>query len=189
MNGFELFLRFAEGCRCYLDDKSLISASDNKKLLECIKKKEEPPRDLLKRVFYVAYPDLEEKGNILGKDPLDPNVVREYYAFRHNRMKFDQGNMICMAFPARVLEKRKKTYLLNLEPVNGLFWVSSDLSLNKGNWVIIHRINIIEKITEEFVNKAIKYLKDIGLSKDYKFPKVAIKYLLRLQKRGGSVYA
>ena len=172
----KLFLRYAEGCRCYLEDKGLISREDSEKV-----KSGGADMETLRRVFYVALPGLEALGRKLGKDRFDPDVLRQYYAFEHNKKKFREGNLICLAFPARVLEAEGRKYLLELEPVRGKFRVSSDLKLKPGDWVMFHRINLIEKIPQDFAGKASGFLQRLGLDKSYKFPRVAIRYLERLR--------
>lgn len=174
----KLFLRYAEGCRCYLEDRGLISREDSEKV-----KSGRADMETLRRVFYVALPGLEALGRKLGKDRFDPGVLRQYYAFEHNKRKFREGNFICLAFPARVLEAEGRRYLLELEPVRGKFQVSSDLELKPGDWVMFHRINLAEKIPGDFARKAAEFLQELGMDKSYKFPKVAIRYLKRLQNR------
>lgn len=176
--GLELFLRYAEGCRCYLEDKGLISREDSEKV-----KSGRADMETLCRVFYVALPGLENLAKKLGKDRFDPDVLRQYYAFNHNEKKFREGNLICLAFPAKVLEISGDQYFIELEPVRGKFRVSSDLGLKPGDWVMFHRINLIEKIPEDFAGKVSEFLQKLGLDKSYKFPKVAIRYLKRLQNR------
>jgi hydrogenase maturation factor len=184
MKNIALFLRYAEGCRCYLEDKGLISREES----ELVKSGRADMRTL-GRIFYVALPGLEKLGREMGKDRLDTGVMRHYYAFEHNKKKFDEGNLICMAFPARILEIKDKECMIELEPVSGKFRVSSGLRLKPGDWAIFHRINLVEKIPEDFALKAAEFLQGLGLGKAYKFPKVAVRYLERLQKLGGSVYA
>lgn len=207
--GLELFLRYAEGCRCYLKDKELISKKDSLAV-----KSGRADLETLRRVFYVALPGLESLGRKLGKDRFDPEVLRQYYAFSHNEKKFKEGNLICLAFPARVLEARrvvtaegglerrftrcafisradaqdsvmprkaKVSYMIELEPVRGKFLVSSDLDLKPGDLVMFHRINLVEKIPEDFARKISEFLQKLGLDKSCKFPRVAIRYLERLR--------
>jgi hypothetical protein len=173
MDGFKLFLRYAEGCRCYLEDKGLISREDSE-----IVKSGRADLETLRRVFYVALPGLENLAKRLGKDRFDPDILRQYYAFEHNEKKFREGNLICLAFPARVLEAEGRKYLLELEPVSGRFRVSSD-------WVMFHRINLVEKIPEGFAGRVSEFLQKLGMGKSYKFPRVGIRYLERLRDARG----
>lgn len=180
-DGFCLFMRFADGCRCYLMDKGAISKEDNHIILDYFRTGEKPPMDVVKRVYYVAYPRLEEVSKKTSRDMFDINAVRRFYAYDHNRMKTEQGEYACIAFPARVLETKTKGVFLDLSPVRGRFWATSDLDLSIGDWVIVHRINVIEKISEAYAKEVSDYLIKLGLNKEMKFPKVAIKYLERLR--------
>ncbi len=191
--GLDLFLRFAEGCRRYLEDNSRISKKDNLEIKNYLYGEGRPPsRETLKRVFYEAYPGVVRVSKELGKKNMfDPEAVRTYYAFAHNRKKFDEGNMICIAYPAKVIEKRpvwtreKRVsgfkYEIELEPVTGRMWIESDIPLKKNEWITFHRGFVVEKITRSFADKMIQFLsQQLGLDKTYKFPKKAIKYLFQL---------
>lgn len=189
-DGFDLFMRFADGCRCYLKDRGILSKEDDKVILDYFGSGRRPDQDVIRRVYYVAYPGLEKTSQRMGKGMFDPEVVREFYAFDHNRMKVEQGNYICIAFPAKVLERREREIMVELLPVTGKFWVESDIDteLEPGNYVIVHRINIVEKIPEDYAMRVSEHLKNLGMNKEMKFPKVAIKYLkgLKVCDAGGS---
>jgi len=181
MNKVDLFLRYAEGCRCYLEDKGMISEQDKKSL-----DSGNPSYEVLRRVFYVAVPGLEKLAKKMGRNVFDHDVLKHYYAFDHNERKFREGNLICLALPARILETNgKNSYFIELEPVRGKFQIFSDLNLEQKDWVMFHRINLVEKIPEKFAEQVAEFLQKLGLDKSYKFPKVAIKYLKRLQTGAG----
>jgi len=184
-DGFDLFMRFADGCRCYLQDRGLLSKEDNQAILDYFKTGEKPEPDVLRRVYYVAFPGLEIKGKRVGREMFDVDVVREFYAFDHNKMKVKQGNYVCIAFPARVLERKGKEFFLELSPVKGSFWANSNLNLKQGDCVIVHRINIVERISEEYAKKVSDYLKKLGMNKEMRFPEKAIEYLRSLKNGQG----
>lgn len=185
-DGFNLFMRFADGCRCYLMDKGMLSKEDNQAILDYFRTGKRPDSNVVKRVYYVAWPGLEQTSERVGKGMFDPDVIREFYAFDHNIMKVEQGNYICIAFPARVLETRTgkngKEVFVDLSPVTGKFWVESNLDLKPGDWIIVHRMNVIEKIQEGYAGKVSDNLKKLGMNKEMKFPRVAIKYLKELNR-------
>ncbi|UCD07385.1 MAG: HypC/HybG/HupF family hydrogenase formation chaperone [Candidatus Aenigmatarchaeota archaeon] len=181
-DGFDLFMRFADGCRCYLQSKGVISREDNQAILDYFKTGKKPDSDVLKRVYYVAFPGLEVVGERLGKRMFDADVVRKFYAFDHNKMKVEQGNYVCIAFPAKILEKRDSEYLLELSPVKGNFCIDSDLDLKPGDWVIVHRMNVVEKVSEEYAKNISDNLKRLGVDKEMRFPEKAIKYLKELKR-------
>jgi hydrogenase maturation factor len=180
-DGFDLFMRFADGCRCYLQAKGVISREDNKAILDYFKTGKKPNLDVLKRVYYVAYPGLIKTRGRIKKQMFDADVVRDFYAFDHNKMKVEQGNYVCIALPARVLEKRDKEFFLELSPVKGRFWTDSDLNLKPGDWVIVHRINIVERISRGYAKRVSEHLKKLGVNKEMKFPEKAIEYLRDLK--------
>ncbi len=180
--GFDLFMRFADGCRCYLIDKGVITKEDNLAIMDYFKTGKRPDSDVLRRVYYVAFPGLEIKGKRIGRDVFSPEVVRKFYAFDHNRMKVEQGNYVCIAFPAKVLKKRDSEYLLELSPVRGSFCIDSDLDLKPGDWVIVHRMNVVEKVSEEYAKNISDNLKRLGMNKEMRFPKKAIEYLKELKR-------
>lgn len=179
-NGFELFIRFAEGCRCYLISKKLLPEDDNKILDKYFRERRITKQllETIKKTFYVAYPGLERVGKQLRKSMFDPQVVREFYAFEHNEMKLKQGEAICLAYPAKIVEKHEKdSYMIELKPIHGRFWVKSDIRLDAGDWVIIHRLVLVEKISSSFAERVVKYMENLGLKRDYKFPKKSVKYM------------
>ena len=189
-DGFNLFMRFADGCRCYLMDKGVLSGKDNKSILDYFRDGKMPDNNVVKRVYYVAWPGLEQTSERMGKGMFDPDVIREFYAFDHNTMKVEQGNYVCIAFPAKVLERKDDQYFLELSPVTGKFWVESNLNIKPGDWVIIHRMNVIEKIPAEYAKKVSDHLEKVGMKKEMKFPRKAIKYLNGLKKcQGIDTYA
>ena len=179
-SGLSLFLRYAEGCWMYRHDKGLVSEDDDKTL-----RSGRPSYEVLKRVFYVAIPVMEKIAANKDKDIFDIEVLREFYSGEHNERKFNEGELACLAFPVKVLEKRgSNEYVIDMEPVKGTFTVSSDLDMEPGDWAVMHRINLVERIPEDFAMAMKSGLEKLGLDKTYKFPKVAIKYLKRLSKKG-----
>jgi hydrogenase maturation factor len=183
-DGFGLFMRFADGCRCYLQARGILSEEDNRAILGYFRTGRRPRKEVLRRVYYVAFPGLETKGKRTGKGMFSPDVVREFYAFDHNRMKVEQGNYVCIAFPARVLQKQGSEYLLDLSPVRGRFWIDSDLELEAGNWVIVHRMNVVERVSEGYAGRVSGHLKKLGMNKEMGFPERAIEYLKGLKRHG-----
>ncbi|MFC2143908.1 HypC/HybG/HupF family hydrogenase formation chaperone [Candidatus Aenigmatarchaeota archaeon] len=193
-DGFGLFMRFADGCRCYLMDKGVMSEDDNKAIINYFRLGKEPDQNVVKRVYYVAWPGLEQTSERMGKGMFDPDVIREFYAFDHNTMKVEQGNYICIAFPAKILEIKGNQIFVDLSPVTGKFWIESDpdtgTDLKKGDWVIIHRMNVIEKISAEYAKRVSDHLESVGMKREMRFPRKAIKYLNELKKcQGVDAYA
>jgi len=174
----KVFLRFAEGCRCYLDDVGVLKPRDNKAI-----KSGKPDRETLKRVFYMAYPEMEKEAKRLKKPLLNQEVLRQYYCFRHNRMKHDDGHYACMVFPGYVIGRLNNEYVIELEPIEGAFRLSSKLNLKHGDWVLVHRLNIVEKVPAKFALEVADYLKKLGMGKHLKFPAETMKYLKRLKQR------
>ena len=179
--GMELFLRFAEGCRIYLEKNGLITREDNRAILSG-----NPSMEVLERVFFVAYPGLQKVMERLGTgDMFDTDVVREFYSYDHNKAKQGQGELFCLAYPARVVDKRDKYYMVSVEPLEGSFWLKSDLELRVDDWIVLHRGIIVEKISENFARKLARFLSELGISKKESFPKSA----LELPGKGDIRYA
>jgi len=174
-SGLKLFLRYSRGCRMYLEDKGMLDRSDRKAL-----DSGSPSYEVLRKVFNVAIPSLEKTAKRMSRDVFDPEVLREFYSGEHNERKFREGELACLAFPAKVAKVDKGRVMLNLEPVTGEFWAASDKNLDVGDWVTVHRLIVVEKIPQDFAIKMAARLEALGLNKAYKFPKAAIKYLERL---------
>jgi len=179
--GMGLFLRYAEGCWMYMHEKGMVSEADNGALASG-----RPSHEVLKRVFYVAIPIMERIAAAKGKQLFDLDVLREFYSGEHNERKFREGELACLAFPVKVLEKKgASSYFVDMEPVLGKFWVESDLDLKPGDWAVMHRITLVEQVPERFALEMAGKLRKLGMDKTYKFPKVAIKYLKRLKRPTG----
>jgi hydrogenase maturation factor len=185
-SGKELFLRYSHGCRMYCEEKGMISADDLAEL-----DRGNPSYEVLRRVFYVAIPSLENIAERMSKEldrkmgVFDLDVLREFYSGEHNERKMGEGQLVCLSFPAKVVEvddSKENNYRVELEPVKGGFWAESHLNLNVGDWVVMHRADIVEKIPGDFAVDMKARLAKLGLDKTYKFPKVAIKYLKQLRK-------
>lgn len=185
-DGFRLFMRFADGCRCYLKDKGILAEEDNRAILDYFRTGKKPSKGVIRRVYYVAFPGLESTSRRLGKGVFDPDAVREFFAFDHNREKVRQENYVCIAFPARVIERKGGKVFVELSPVRGSFWIDSDVSLEPGEWAMVHRMNIVEKITGEYAKRVSDNLKNLGMKNEMKFPRVAIRYLKKLKESDGS---
>jgi len=172
-----LFLRFAEGCRCYMKHFSVLDTKDEKEIASG-----KPSQETIKRVFYMAYPELEKMSKKSGKPIFDTELLRQFYCFEHNRLMHDMGHMACMTFPGYIIGKINGEYVIELEPIDTALRVSSDINLKHGDWVLVHRMNIVEKTTTIFARKVADYIKKLGMDKHLKFPPETIKYLERLRK-------
>ena len=178
MNDVELFLRFAEGCRCYLKDVGILSPEDEAEIASG-----KPSQDTVRRVFYMAYPYLEKLSQKLGRPMFDRGVLRRFYCFEHNRLKHEQGHLACMTFPGRIIGGINNEYIIELEPIDTALRAGSELDLRPRDWVLVHRMSIVEKITSQFAKRVTDYLKKLGMNKHLKFPSETIKYLKELQER------
>ena len=61
-------------------------------------------------------------------------------------------------------------------------FLKSDLDAKAGDWVMFHRLSLVEVVPAEFAGKVEKHLRGLGMDENLKFPKVAIKYLERLKQ-------
>ncbi len=200
-DGFHLFLRFADGCRHYLADRGVISAEDSEDIARYLRNRHEiPSEDLVRKIYYMAYPELvrimEEEGR---RSPFERDAVRRFCLIEHNTRKFREGNLVCIAYPGRVLEARKRARpagrdkgvleqvyeaRVSLEPITGIITLEPDIPLKEGDFVMVHRLKVIEKLPKAWYDRAIGHLTELGLSKEFKFPRAAIKYLERLDGKG-----
>jgi len=177
MKDIALFLRFAEGCVCYLKDVGILKPEDEAEIASG-----KPSNETIRRVFYMAHPELERLSRKLGKPIFDRSVLMQFYCFEHNKLKYGEGHLACMTFPGRLIGKINNEYVVELEPINTALRIGSDLNLRHGDWVLVHRMNIVEKITTNFARRVTDYLKKLGMNKLLKFPPETIKYLERLNK-------
>lgn len=200
-DGFHLFLRFADGCRHYLADRGVISAEDSEAIARYLRNRHEvPSEDLVRKIYYMAYPDLvrimEEEGR---RSPFERDAVRRFCLIDHNTRKFREGNLVCIAYPGRVMETVKRARpagrdkgvleqvyeaRVSLEPITGILTLEPDIPLKEGDFVMVHRLKVIEKLPKVWYDRAIGHLRELGMDKTFKFPKAAIKYLEKLNGKG-----
>jgi len=200
-DGFHLFLRFADGCRHYLADRGVISAEDSATIAEYLRNRYEvPSEDLIKKIYYMAYPDLtriKEEEN--RRSIFERGAVRRFCLIDHNTRKHKEGNLVCITYPGRVVEAKKRTrpfgkdksileevneVRISLEPITGIVTVNTDLDLKAGDYVMVHRLKVIEKLPKVWYDRTIQHLTELGLNKEFKFPKTAMKYLEKLDGKG-----
>ncbi len=186
-NGFDLFLRFADGCRHYLDDKGVISKEDSAEIRLYLEDRGMKPSEaLIRKIYHVAYPGLQKVcSRLKARSIFERRVVREFFAFDHNQNKYEQGNLICLAYPARVREVvpgLQPKVLVDFEPLTGIFKLDNDFPLKKGDWVIVHRMSVIDIIDKAFADRTMTYLRKLGLDKTRKFPRKAYKYFNDLKE-------
>lgn len=200
-DGFHLFLRFADGCRHYLADRGFISSEDSEAIAGYLRSREEvPSEDLIRKVYYVAYPDLvrimDEEGR---KSPFERDAVRRFCLIDHNTRKHEEGNLVCLAYPGKVIKADSRArpagrdrgvleevyeVQVSLEPITGIVTLHPDIELKGGDFVMVHRLKVIEKLPKAWYDRAIQHLQGLGLNKTFKFPKSAIKYLEKLDGKG-----
>ncbi len=179
MQDIKSFLRFAEGCRCYLKDLGLLSREDNESI-----KSGNPDISVIKRVFYRAHPEMVKLSRQMKKPVLERKVLRQFYCFEHNRIMHEEGHLACMTFPGVVVGRMNGEYVIELEPIEGAFHTNSDLKLKHGDWVLVHRMNVVEKVPQKFALKVTDYLKKLGMDKNLRFPDETVKYMKDLLVKG-----
>jgi hydrogenase maturation factor len=159
-----LFLKYAVPCATTLVKRNSISKSQYEKLYSMIKSGKLPEGEP-EKIFKVAYAKCAalaiENGNRITK-----NIIRNYFWLGHDNVIKERYELMrdfdpeyCKTFPGIVIEKIKDK--ATVKTAIGLQKVSTDFeqSVKKGEFVVIHRGMIVEKISKP---KAMEFAEKTG---------------------------
>ncbi|MEM5798788.1 MAG: hypothetical protein QW703_01605 [Candidatus Aenigmatarchaeota archaeon] len=151
MDGKQLFYRYALSCIRDAELEKRINNIEREILLE-----QKADDKLLEKAFPHAWQGAktESKG-------ISCQSVRRYFWFKHNSAQCKRP--ACIAWPAQVKEKKNDGWFVELKPICKVMWVRTDLKLKTGDWVIVHRQVVAEKVSKADADKVTKFLKSLFL--------------------------
>jgi|GEM_PF-4255338 len=152
MDGKKLFYRYALSCIRDAVLQGRITAAERDTLLA-----EKADENLLKKAFPDAWPGVKA-----GKRKPTRESVRNYFWFEHNR-NVCRKNLACMSWPAQVKKRKSGGWIIELKPICKLMWAKTELDLKEGDWIIIHRQVIAEKISQKDAEKVAKFIQELEI--------------------------
>ena len=169
----ELFFRYAIPCSETLAERGVISKKYQKMLMKNLSLNKKIPKNS-ENIFKVASSMCEKTTKRLGKKTVDKEVIRKYFLFGHDKVvdkRFklfkDFDPMQCRLYSGKVVSLRNKA---TVQIVIGKRKYKTDFtrSLKVGDYVVVHRNFVVEKINEDLAKKLWKLKERYLISKKIK---------------------
>ena len=147
-----LFLKYALPCAPTLVKRGLVSQYEIKNLVKNISQREKV-LTRPEKIFKTANSMCARIAKNLGKKCVDKEVIRKYFLFEHDKVvdkRYDAFRdfdaMRCRTFAGKVLDANKTI----VQTLTGKKKYRDDfvLGLKKGDYVVIHRNFVVEKVNE-----------------------------------------
>ena len=152
----KLFFRYAVPCSETLAKRGAITQKYQRSLVKFINLNKKIPKDA-EKVFKIASSMCEKTAKKLGKKSIDKEVVRRYFLFGHDkvvdrRYKIfkDFDPMLCRLYSGKVLVSGSRALV---QTIMGDKEYSKGLRVKKGDYVVVHRNFVVEKINESLSKK------------------------------------
>ncbi len=152
----KLFFRYAVPCSETLAKRGVITQKYQRSLMNSILLNRKIPKDA-ENIFKVASSMCEKTAKKLGKKSIDKEVVRRYFLFGHDkvvdrRYKIfkDFDPMLCRLYSGKVLVSGSRALV---QTIMGDKKYRTSLRIKKGDYVVVHRDFIVEKISKRLARK------------------------------------
>jgi len=154
-----LFLKYALPCASNLVKRGSVS----NKLIEKSVRNLSLNRKLNghpEKFFKIAYAMCEKIAGRTSKKFIDKNVVRRYFLFEHDKVvdsryeEFKDFNPLqCRVFSGKILKIRNKEALIKTIIGSKKYRTNFIQKLRIGDYVVVHRNFVVEKISESMFKK------------------------------------
>lgn len=152
----KLFFRYAVPCSETLAKREVITQKYQKSLVKSVILNKKIPKDA-ENIFKVASSMCEKTAKKLGKKSIDKEVVRRYFLFGHDkvvdrRYKIfkDFDPMLCRLYSGKVLVSGNRALV---QTITGDKEYRTSLIVKKGDYVVVHRDFIVEKISKKLAKE------------------------------------
>jgi hydrogenase maturation factor len=152
----KLFLKYAIPCSETLAKRGVIKKSYQRELMKSILLNKRIPKNT-ESIFKVAISMCEKTAKKLGKKYIDEEVLRRYFLFGHDKVvdkRFeifkDFDPMLCRLYSGEVLVSGRRALV---KTITGNKKYKTGLKVKKGDFVVVHRDFIIEKIDKKLARK------------------------------------
>jgi hydrogenase maturation factor len=154
-----LFLMYALPCSETLVKRGVISQSYRRRLMKAIFLNKKIPENS-EKIFKVANLMCEKIARKLGKKSIDENIVRKYFLFEHDkivdkRYKIfrDFDPLACRLYSGKVINIKNRKATVQTIVRRKKYGMYPFQNLKTGDYVVVHRNIIIEKINESLAKK------------------------------------
>jgi len=152
----KLFFRYAVPCSETLAKRGVITQKYQRNLMKSILLNKRIPKNS-ENIFKVASSMCEKTAKKLGKKLVDEEVVRRYFLFGHDkvvdrRYKIfkDFDPMLCRLYSGKVIVSGSRALV---QTIMGDKEYIASLRIKKGDYVVVHRDFIVEKISKKLARK------------------------------------
>jgi hydrogenase maturation factor len=152
----KLFFRYAVPCSETLAKRGVITQKYQRSLVRSVILNKKIPKNA-ENTFKVASSMCEKTAKKLGKKSIDKEVIRNYFLFGHDkavdrRYKIfkDFDPMLCRIYSGKVLLSGSRALV---QTIAGDKEYSTSLRVKKGDYVVVHRDFIVEKISKKLAKK------------------------------------
>jgi hydrogenase maturation factor len=154
-----LFLKYAIPCSETLARRGVITKKYQRNLMRAVFFNKKIPENS-ENIFKVAGLMCEKTARGLGKKSIDQDVIRKYFLFRHDRVVDKRYKIFkdfdpiqCRLYSGKISSLKKR--VATVQTIIGKRNYKTDISksLSAGDFVVVHRDFIIEKIDENLAQK------------------------------------
>jgi hydrogenase maturation factor len=154
-----LFLKYALPCSETLVKRGVISQNYRKKLIKVVFLNKKIPENSEKK-FKTANIMCEKIAKKLGKKAIDEVIIRKYFLFNHDkaiksRYKIfkDFDSLLCRTYSGKVIKLKNRNALIETIIGKRSYKTIFVPKLKIGNYVVVHRNFVVEKIDENLAKK------------------------------------
>jgi len=152
----KLFFRYAIPCSETLAKRGVITQKYQRSLVRFIILNKKIPKNA-ENIFKIASSMCKKTAKKLGKKSIDKEVVRKYFLFGHDkvvdrRYKIfkDFDPMLCRLYSGKVLVSGNRALV---KTIAGDKEYRTSLRIKKGDYVVVHRDFVVEKISKRLARK------------------------------------
>lgn len=154
-----LFLKYAIPCAGTLAKRGIITQRCKRKLLNGILSNKKVPKNS-EKIFKVANSMCEKIAKKQGKRLIDESVIRKYFLFGHDKVvdkrykifkDFDPQE--CRLYSGKVINVKNRKAIIETVLGKKKYRIELLPNLKTGDYVVVHRDFIIEKINESLAKK------------------------------------
>jgi len=154
-----LFFKYAIPCAETLAKRGFITQRYRKKLMKNVIFNKKIPKDT-EKIFKIANIMCEKIAKKLGKKFIDKDVIRKYFLFEHDKivdkrykMFKDFDSLQCRLYSGKVINLKNRKIIVHTIIGNKKYKNIFIPNLKIGNFVVVHRDFIIEKINENLAKR------------------------------------
>jgi hydrogenase expression/formation protein HypC len=158
-----LFLKYALPCADTLVERGFVTQKSIRELIKNISLNKEI-KEHPEKIFRTANFMCGKIARRIGKKCIDKNIIRRYFLFEHDKVvdsKYklfkDFNSMQCRIFSGKIIKVKNKEALVQTIIGSKEYKIDFIPNLKIGDYVVVHRNFIVEKINESVFKKLWKF--------------------------------